>query len=562
MTRLPEAEETETVTPVYQIVRLWALILVTVLTPLGAWAAPFAAYVMDARTGQPIYKQNEHTRLHPASLTKMMTLYMAFTAIERGQVRLDSKFLVSSNAAAEPPSKLGLKAGQRIELRYLLRAAAIKSANDAATAIGEGLAGSEEEFARQMTQMARALGMRNSNFRNANGLTQEGHYSTAYDMTLLGRHLFYDFPQYYNLFSRRSADAGIAKVSSTNKRFLDAYEGADGIKTGYTRAAGFNLTASAHRGNKHLIATVFGGTSTAQRNQVMAQLLDSSFSRVPERVRETRPQPPQLIAQKTVRRAKVEPKPVATQPTAQTLALTAAPPPVRPAASASTAAIASPTQIAEAVRVASQATAPGRLSLTSSARPRLRPRASASDIAAAVEMAVGETPASASLVAPVLTRSNRPVPAPRSRTARRNSASTAALLTLPASETKTAAAGTDQMSLLASPAPQPRADTVILAAMGEGDIAEPEALEIVSRPTNSSRNWGVTLGLFRSKAEADQLLLQTALRGGGALDGARRHVADTLRGFEANFVNLTKADAQLACEQLRSRAQECRVIGP
>ncbi|MGR3200409.1 MAG: D-alanyl-D-alanine carboxypeptidase family protein, partial [Paracoccus sp. (in: a-proteobacteria)] len=166
------------------------LIAVTLLA-VPAAAAPFAAYVMDARSGQPIYRQNSDTRLHPASLTKMMTLYMTFSAIERGQVRLDSKFTISSNAASEPPSKLGLRAGQKIELRYLIRAAAIKSANDAATALGEGLAGSEEAFAQQMTQMARALGMNNTQFRNAHGLTTEGHYSTAHDMSVLGRHLFY-----------------------------------------------------------------------------------------------------------------------------------------------------------------------------------------------------------------------------------------------------------------------------------------------------------------------------------------------------------------------------------
>ncbi|SET56724.1 D-alanyl-D-alanine carboxypeptidase [Paracoccus homiensis] len=562
-TCLPEAEETETVTRFPLIARLWAVILVAALVPAGSWAAPFAAYVIDARTGQPIYKQNESTRLHPASLTKMMTLYMAFTAVERGQVRLDSKFKISSNAAAEPPSKLGLKAGQSIELRYLLRAAAIKSANDAATAIGEGLAGSEDAFAQQMTQMARALGMRNTNFRNANGLTQEGHYSTAYDMTILGRHLFYDFPQYYNLFSRRSADAGIAQVSSTNKRFLDAYKGADGIKTGYTRAAGFNLTASAQRGNKRLIATVFGGTSTAQRNQVMSQLLDSSFARVPERVRETRPKPPRLIAQKTVRRAQVEPKPVVAQPQALTLNASAPPERAAPARSASTAAIASPMQIAEAVRAAAASSStPGRMSLTSSARPRLRPGTPATDVAAAVEMAVSEGQGSASLVAPVLSTSTRPIPAPRSRSARTSDASTAVIAPALPEPTPTERALTGQMSLLASSVPEPRTDTVILAAMGEGDISEPAALEIVSRPQNSGRNWGVTLGLYRSKVEADRLLLQTALQGGAALEGANRHVADTVRGFEANFVNLTKADARLACERLQTRQQECRVVGP
>ncbi|QDA36351.1 D-alanyl-D-alanine carboxypeptidase (plasmid) [Paracoccus liaowanqingii] len=285
---------------------------------------------MDARTGEAIYQQNANTRLHPASLTKMMTLYMTFSAIERGEVRLDSKFTISRKAANEPPSKLGLRAGQEIELRYLIRAAAVKSANDVATALGENLAGSEEEFTRQMTQMARALGMNNTQFRNAHGLTSKGHYSTAQDMSLLGRHLFYDFPQYYNLFSRRSADASIARVAATNRRFLDDYDGADGIKTGYTRAAGFNLTASAQRGNKRLIATVFGGTSTAQRNQTVAKLLDDNFPRIPDRVRETPPQAPQV---RTVsRRANVTASAAATRPEPHRMVLQASrAPTARPA---------------------------------------------------------------------------------------------------------------------------------------------------------------------------------------------------------------------------------------
>ncbi|WCR12464.1 serine hydrolase [Paracoccus stylophorae] len=546
--------------------------LLAALAPANVLAAPFAAYVIDARSGKPIYTQNADTRLHPASLTKMMTLYLAFTAIERGQVRLDSLFPVSSNAAAEPPSKLGLRAGQKIELRYLIRAAAIKSANDAATAIGEGLAGSEAAFAQQMTQMARALGMRNTQFRNANGLTQEGHYSSAYDMTILGRHLFYDFPQYYNLFSRRSADAGIAKVSSTNKRFLDAYSGADGIKTGYTRAAGFNLTASAQRGNKRLIATVFGGTSTAQRNQVMAKLLDSGFTRVPNRVREVRPAPPQLLAQKVVRRAQVAPKPAATQPQPQQLVLKASAPPARSSRPAgSTAAMRDP--LAEAMRTAQKAEITrSRLTLASSSRPRLRPAARGTAVedavATAVASSVARTPQTASLAAPVLAASARPAPAPRSRA---GGASTAAIVAQAGDDQADAvakavaeatAADGNALSLLASPAPKRRTDTVILAAMGEGDISEPEALEIVSRPADSGRYWGVNLGRYRSQVEAEKLLLTTALQDGSLLDSANRRVADTVRGFEANFVNLSKSDALLACERLKARAQECRVVGP
>ncbi|MCP5354836.1 MAG: serine hydrolase [Rhodobacteraceae bacterium] len=277
---------------VFSIVRLLVVVAAFAAMSSGVFAAPYADYVIDARTGEVLHEKNSDTRLHPASLTKMMTLYIAFEAIERGEISLDTKVTVSKHAASQPPSRLGLKPGQKIALRYLIRAAAIKSANDAATAIGEAIEGSEPAFAKRMTRTARALGMSKTTFRNANGLTTEGHLSTAHDMTILGRQLFYDFPQYYNLFSRRSADAGIAKVASTNRRFLDAYKGADGIKTGYTVAAGFNLVASAERGGKRIIATVFGGTSTAQRNDRVAQLLDIGFGKAPNRAVVQKPASP------------------------------------------------------------------------------------------------------------------------------------------------------------------------------------------------------------------------------------------------------------------------------
>ncbi|MCX7645387.1 MAG: D-alanyl-D-alanine carboxypeptidase [Rhodobacteraceae bacterium] len=248
--------------------------------------------VMDARTGEVLHATNADSRLHPASLTKMMTLYVAFEAIRLGEISLDTMVTISPKAAAEPPSRLGLRAGQRIQLRYLIRAAAVKSANDAATAIAEAVSGSEAAFARRMNRTARALGMTRSTFKNAHGLTEEGHLSTARDMTILGRHLFYDYPQYYNIFSRRSTDAGIAEVPNTNRRFLDAYEGADGIKTGYTQAAGFNLVASAQRGRERIIATIFGATSTPDRNARMARLLDLGFERAPTRVAINRPSLP------------------------------------------------------------------------------------------------------------------------------------------------------------------------------------------------------------------------------------------------------------------------------
>jgi D-alanyl-D-alanine carboxypeptidase len=268
---------------------LGLMIVLSVAVYSPARAAPYAAMVMDARTGEVLHSRNADTRLHPASLTKMMTLYIAFEAVRLGEIDLDTQVRISQNAASEPPSKLGLRAGSTIRFRFLIRAAAIRSANDAATAIGEAISGSEAAFARRMNRTARALGMTRTTFRNAHGLTEDGHLSTARDMTMLGRRLVYDYPQYYNIFSRTEDNAGIAQIRNTNRAVLNAYAGADGIKTGYTRAAGFNLVASAQRGQERIIATVFGGRSAAWRNQRIMELLDMGFARAPSNARSACP---------------------------------------------------------------------------------------------------------------------------------------------------------------------------------------------------------------------------------------------------------------------------------
>ena len=271
------------------VMRGFFLAVSLVLWSSVSGAAPYAALVMDARTGEVLHSRNADTPLHPASLTKMMTLYVVFHEVEAGRMSLDQMVTISRNATREPPSKLGLRSGQKIALRYLIRAAAVKSANDAATALGEAVSGSEAEFARYMTSTARAMGMSNTTFKNAHGLTTSGHLSTARDMATLGRRLFYDFPDYYNLFSRVTTETSVKTVYNTNRKFLAAYRGADGIKTGYTNAAGFNLVASAQRGEERIIASMFGGTSTAQRNRQVAKLLDMGFQRAPTHVATIRP---------------------------------------------------------------------------------------------------------------------------------------------------------------------------------------------------------------------------------------------------------------------------------
>ena len=269
-----------------------------------AEAAPKASIVMDLRNGKVLHARSADRKLHPASLTKMMTIYLTFEAIRDGQLRLDQKLRVSRHAARQPASKLYLRAGQRVTVRSLIRATAIKSANDAAMVLAEAIGGSQKGFARLMTRKAKALGMRNTRFKNPHGLTQSGHYSTARDMAILGRHLFFDYPQYYNIFKRRTEFAAGKRIWNTN-RLLSTYPGADGIKTGYTRAAGYNLVATAHRGKKRVLAVQFGARNSADRARKVARLLDIGFSRAKRSVKRVRPQVVRPSTRVAVRQAPI-----------------------------------------------------------------------------------------------------------------------------------------------------------------------------------------------------------------------------------------------------------------
>lgn len=542
--------------------------LMAMLWPVLAGAAPFAAFVMDARSGKEVYSANADARLHPASLTKMMTLYIAFEAIERGEVSLDSKFLVSSHAASEPPSRLGLKPGQRIELRYLIRAAAVKSANDAATVIAEGIGGSVPGFAQRMNKTARALGMRNSHFANANDLTVDGHYSSARDMTILGRRLFYDFPQYYSIFSRRTADAGVARVSSTNARFLDTYEGADGIKTGYTRAAGFNLTASAQRGSKRVVATVLGGQSTAQRNDLMAQLLDAGFGRAPVRAQVERPAPPAYLAEETppAGAKRVQRVILSEKAPVQAPVMTAAAPRPTPGAVAATALPTTPAATEAPARVASiysprPLRKPAGVRVAATAAVPAAPAVSAAAIEAAVASASTANLAPETAAAPVKAASSGS-PRPSAKPGRRE-AVIAAVAEAVAEDEGEGDRTPPEAAEAARPAAKSRPkETVILASSGPEAPAPKPARETVARSGGGGGNWSVSLGLFTAETLAEKTLLKTALAEADTLDGARRDVRATAKGFEGRFHKLSRDDAWLTCKRLEARGAECRVISP
>jgi D-alanyl-D-alanine carboxypeptidase len=653
-----------------------AFVVSTIVVTSPLQAAPFAAIVMDGRTGEVLYEKNANARLHPASLTKMMTLYIAFQEIEAGRLSLDTKITVTKYAASQPPSRLGLKPGQKIALRYLIRAAAIKSANDAASAIGDHIGGDHVAFAKRMTRTARQLGMDNTTFKNANGLTADGHLSTARDMNVLGRHLFYDFPQYYHIFSRRTADAGIATVANTNTRFLDSYEGADGIKTGYTSPAGFNLTASAHRGNKHIIATVFGGSSSANRNAKMAELMDLGFGKAKNKVTE---QPPQaaplddaLIASveggideidaeggagKIVRvsgEVKTSPRPKArpVQPTVSdevAIAMaesidgalaeaTAEPAPAgtlefqaEAMAGAELPAESPAAEVAETALAAVELPEDGtREALLATAEPvdAAAVALAAADSAAvadapgtfeaqAAALATGAPPAETALVA--IPAEETPIPEdetdpalaglkPKARPEGLSAALVAAVepevAVPPMEEVVIAEAapepelvvidpGTDlaevsepgalmaevtdveavagatavappamDLAVAEVAAPMPKRSAPIFDAVetSETPVEEDEEVVVVMS-TSGGRHFGVNVGEFPSRYEAEKALLKTALAESATLNDGNRRTTQSGGVWRASFMGLTEEQAELACRRLSARAIPCETVG-
>lgn len=259
------------------------LTLAIAVNAAPAAAAPkYAGIVIDAKTGKTLYAENADALRFPASLTKMMTLYLTFEALKRGKVKLSTKIPFSANASAEPPTKLGVKAGRSITVEQAILGLVTKSANDAATATAEFLGGSEADFARMMTAKARQLGMSKTVFRNAHGLPNSQQVTTARDMAVLGMALRQHFPEYYHYFSVRSFTFGRTRMANHN-RLLGTVSGVDGIKTGYTRASGFNLVSSVVDDNRSIVAVVIGGKSGASRNTTMKNLIAKYLPRASTR---------------------------------------------------------------------------------------------------------------------------------------------------------------------------------------------------------------------------------------------------------------------------------------
>ena len=297
------------------------------LLPNGAVATPYSGLVVEPETKRVLYERRADELRHPASLTKMMTLYLVFEALDKGELFEDTVFRASRFAVLRPPSKLGLHAGDTLTVEEGILSLVTRSANDAATVIAEGMAGSESAFAALMTQKARELGMASTVFRNASGLPDSSQVTTAWDMYYLGRALQANFPQYYPYFST-SKFYFDGKSFGNHNHLLETYPGTDGIKTGFINSSGFNLVASAVRNGRRLVGVVFGGPSAVRRDQHMRDILDDGFAQLagyPPSIDTAdfdRPDSPKLLVSPGVERpqrnVQAEPRPKKTTTAKQT----------------------------------------------------------------------------------------------------------------------------------------------------------------------------------------------------------------------------------------------------
>ncbi|MFM9858304.1 D-alanyl-D-alanine carboxypeptidase [Pseudoxanthobacter sp. M-2] len=493
----------------------------------------YAAIVVDSATGEVLFAKNADARRYPASLTKIMTLYILFEEMQKGRYNEASKLSVSAKAAAQAPSKLGLKAGGTITVGEAIRGLVTKSANDAAMVVAENVSGSEEAFGKRMTATARRLGMHGTTFRNPNGLPNPGQVTTARDMATLGLAVQTRFPQEYKYFSTRKFVFRGATYGNHN-RLLGSVEGVDGIKTGYIRASGFNLVTSVKRDGRQLVAVVMGGATGRSRDAHMAELVRTYLPKA-TRTRATQP----LVA--SVRGGwklpQTEAEVAAADPTAE------APMVLAPAASASP---------ARPVVVAL------RLPVSAPARPAV-------PVAVA---AVVEEP-----VAP-LAFAALPVPAPVAAAAPVAPAPQAAPIQLGSPSNADVAAAKAQLTAMLQQFEEEQGDTntvdgaeeaVVVAStapIAVPEIATPQPVAVAAPAPTARDGWKIQIGALPSQTAASERLAAARDQFARLLAQAEPYTEPVAAGsttlYRARFAGFeTQAAARAACAQIKKRAYDC-----
>ena len=466
----------------------------------------YSSIVLDGNSGKVMQETNGESPRHPASLTKIMTLYLLFERLESGKLKLDSPLQVSAHAAEQSPTKLGLRAGQTIQVEDAIKGVVTRSANDAAAVIAENLAGDESTFAKLMTRKAQALGMSRTVYKNASGLPDDDQVTTARDQALLGRAIQERFPRYYRFFSTRSFTFRGETIGNHN-RLLGSVEGVDGIKTGYIRASGFNLITSVHRDNRYLVGVVMGGSSAGSRDSRMRQLIsdtiaEASTKRTASMVAEGGRGP--------------EAKP--SKPAPQTYAL---------AASSST-----------PVR-SEAATVPQRIA---AATPRAAPSKPTDPIR------------------PVLVKTLSVKPGTAVQTA---SAASLSLPAFPVAEVQAKAEPPAATAAAEDAAPMPASTTGSISEPAP-PAAAPIAPAPAAKPTPVRSGWIIQVGAYTVEQDAKLRLVAVKSKASRLLASADAFTETVLKGdttyYRARFAGLGKEQAEAACKYLKRNDVECMTI--
>ena len=521
------------------------------LAATPAEARKYAAIVIDAESGEVVIAEHADAKRYPASLTKMMTLYMMFDALDRGQFKLSSKLKVSSRAAGMPPSKLGLRAGQTISVKDAILALVTKSANDVAVVVAEALGGTESRFARMMTKRARQLGMKRTTFRNASGLPNSGQKSTARDMARLGRALIYDHPRYFNFFATRSFTFRGVRYGNHNK-LLAKYKGTDGIKTGYINASGFNLVASVTRNGRRLIGVVFGGRTGASRNRHMIKLLDRGFAALgPKRQRDST----ETMRISGLPKGPLErptPKPAGATSNPVLAAMLASPPPP------------------DADPIPSPERKPGMELQMASLRGTVKADSAGSDTIAGSSGDAGNAPDFGVVVA----RAPSSAPIPGSKT---GSAASASRAIMPVPERhptrgETVAMGDADVEGVVERGSAPAQTLTGIPAVAPIEtpvaaIVDPLFARVPpEKPLARSERWSVQVGAFRKMELAREEALRAKSLAPAALAHTNPVVVQTQVGddvyFRARLTGLKEDEAEKACEVLKRKRLNCLPVGP
>jgi D-alanyl-D-alanine carboxypeptidase len=492
-------------------------------TASSSYSPGYAAIVVDANTGSTLHSANADAMRHPASLTKIMTLYMLFERLESGRLSPDSLLRVSEHAADQSPTKLGLREGGTITVEDAIKGMVTRSANDAAVVVAENLAGSEDEFARQMTRKARALGMSNTVYRNASGLPDSAQVTTARDQATLGRAIQERFPRYYRYFSTRSFTFRGQRIGNHN-RLLGLIEGVDGIKTGYIRASGFNLVTSVRRNGRHVVAVVLGGASAGARDarmrQLLAQHVDSASTR----------RTASMVAEAPSRDA---------------------PAPQAPAARPS---------MAERFEMASAATVPVR-----GGAPNTIPVAPAAPSAGSAEPIRPVTVRTVSVKPGPVKGAKAVPPAPTPQLEAEASAAVRAELPPPpvaragllgVLPTRTASVSE------AVPAPAPARAEPVREAAPQRETATAPTVPSSRPPTRSG--WVIQVGAYPAESEAQERLASVKSKASRLLASASPFTEPVQRGettlYRARFAGLDREQAEAACKFLKRNDVDCLAI--